>query len=73
MSCVFIFQVLISDYIFQKQHICNRLKLTENLYICQQASVMVATGVNTVWISDKTATSIRMNKTEFTGQTSFVA
>jgi hypothetical protein len=69
-------QVLISDYIFQQttplQQICSRLKLTENLYICQQASIMVATGENTVWISDKTATSIHMNKTEFTGQKYFI-
>jgi hypothetical protein len=69
-------QVLISDYIFQQttplQQICNKLKLTENLYIRQQASTMIVAGEDTMWIADKTATNIHMNKTEFTGQIIFV-
>ncbi|PNF30433.1 hypothetical protein B7P43_G12486 [Cryptotermes secundus] len=64
-------QVLITGYIFQRttslQHICNKLKLTENLYIRQQASVMIAAGEDTVWVGNKTTTSIHVNKTQFTG------
>ncbi|XP_069698641.1 tectonin beta-propeller repeat-containing protein 2 isoform X2 [Periplaneta americana] len=62
-------QVLISDYIFQQTTPLQqfRNKLTENLYIRQQASTMIAAGEDTVWIADKSATSVHMNKTEFTG------
>jgi hypothetical protein len=75
-TCIPLLQVLISGYIFQQttslQHICNKLKLTENLCIRQRASVMIAAGGDTVWVGDKTATTIHMNKTQFTGQTFFI-
>lgn len=65
--------MLISDYIFQQitplQQIQKKLKLPENFCIRQKASIMIAAGEDTVWIADKTATSIHMNKSEFTGQT----
>lgn len=67
--------MLISDYIFQQitplQQIQKKLKLPENFCIRQQASTMIAAGEDTVWIADKTTTSIHMNKSEFTGQTTF--
>jgi hypothetical protein len=69
-------QVLISGYVFEQttplQYIYNKLKLTENLRSRQQASILIAAGEDIVCIADKTATSIHMNKTEFTGQTVFI-
>ena len=64
-------QVLISDIIFQQTTPMQqfRNKLTENyLYMRQQASVTVAAGEDTIWVADKSATNVYINKTEFTGK-----
>ena len=34
----------------------------------QQASVTVAAGEDTIWVADKSATNVYINKTEFTGK-----
>ncbi|PSN53753.1 hypothetical protein C0J52_06249 [Blattella germanica] len=64
-------QVLISEGIYQPKTPMQqfRNKLTENyLSMRQQSSVTVAASEDTVWVADKSATSIYMNKTEFTGE-----
>ncbi|KAK7791330.1 hypothetical protein R5R35_011714 [Gryllus longicercus] len=64
-------QILISDYIFQPttplQHFCT--KLTDNYLknLRQSSTVIMAAGRNAMWISEKMADKIHMNKTEFTG------
>ncbi|XP_047105472.1 uncharacterized protein LOC124774869 [Schistocerca piceifrons] len=64
-------QVLVSDYVFQETTPLEqfRNKLTDN-YLCNlrpQCTVIVACGEDTLWISEKMATYVYMNKTEFTG------
>nr|CAD7434145.1 unnamed protein product [Timema monikensis] len=59
--------VLISNYIFQQSSSLQqfRSKLTENLRM--PATAIVSASEDTVWIADKMATFVHMNKTEFSG------
>ncbi|XP_066992406.2 tectonin beta-propeller repeat-containing protein 2 isoform X2 [Anabrus simplex] len=65
-------QVLISDCIFQPistslQHLCS--KLTDNYLknLRHSSTNIIAAGEDSLWISEKMADKVHMNKTKFTG------